>query len=530
MDLHRIVGSCLGTPRHHVLDHARTLSVLLHNILLSPGPLYRIAEWAQPLDPAALGLTPDESEALNDDRVARTLDALASVRSRSLFFRLALHLIKDFELDTTRIHQDTTTITFCGAYEGQTRSPRITRGINKDHRPDLKQLVFGVSVTADGAVPLVHEVYSGNRTDDTVHRGNLARLRTVLQRSDFIYVADSKLCTKKNLGDIARHHGFFVTLMPRTWKEEKLLRERLREGPVRWRKFLEVPNHRRKSDPPNIYSTTAEEPKKTLDDYRIVWIRSSQKALRDEEVRSHQIEKAEDKLVGLGFRLNQRKLKQRGAIRKAVRTILEQCDCKTLLKVVIRQETQTRLRRTRPGRPRLDDPVVEERHRIFRLEVERDEEALAEERRTDGVFGLVTNLPEKRGPKKEILEIYKYQPYVEKRHALLKSELEVAPVYLKKPQRVVGMIHAHFLAMVLEALIERTIRRAMQMEQIKALPILPEGRMSKTPTTPRVLEAFSGLSWYEFERGKETVTFPVRLTALQKKLLRLLGIDPGVYD
>jgi transposase len=435
-----------------VLDHAQTLSVLLHNIVLSPGPLYRIAEWAQPLDPAALGLTPDESEALNDDRVARTLEALASEQGRSLFFRLALHLIKDFELDTRRIHQDTTTITFYGAYEGhQARPPRITHGRNKDHRPDLKQLVFGVSVTADGAVPLVHEVHSGNRTDDTVHRGNLARLREVLKRSDFVYVADSKLCSKKNLGDIAGHDGFFVTLLPRTWTEEKRLRERLRKGPVRWRKLLEVPSHRRKSDPPNVYSTTAEEPKRTSEGYRIVWVRSSQKVIRDGDVRRRQIEKAEEKLVDLGARLNQRKLKQRGAIRNAVRAILKQHDCEALLKVVIRQETRTRLRRTRPGRPRTDDPVVKERRRLYRLEVKRDEEALAEEQRTDGVFALVTNLPKKRGPKKEILEIYRYQPYVEKRHALLKSELEVARVYLKKPRRVVGMIHAHFLAMVLEA-------------------------------------------------------------------------------
>ena len=52
---------------------------------------------------------------------------------------------------------------------------------------------------------------------------------------------------------------------------------------------------------------------------------------------------------------------------------------------------------------------------------------------------------------------YKYQPYVEKRHALLKSELMAAPVYIKTPRRAAGLIHAKFLAMVLDALIERTV-------------------------------------------------------------------------
>jgi transposase len=154
---------------------------------------------------------------------------------------------------------------------------------------------------------------------------------------------------------------------------------------------------------------------------------------------------------------------------------------------------------------------------------------LQAEARTDGVFPLVTNLNPKEAPRKEILLIYKYQPYVEKRHALFKSELEVAPVYLKKPLRAAGLVHAVFLAMMLDALIERKVRRGMKREGIDALAILPEGRLSKTPTTARILEMFSDVSWYEFERGGETVTFPIRFTPLQKQLLRLLDMDPATY-
>ena len=48
---------------------------------------------------------------------------------------------------------------------------------------------------------------------------------------------------------------------------------------------------------------------------------------------------------------------------------------------------------------------------------------------------LVFPLEAAKAPKKEVLLTYKYQPYVEKRHALFKSKLEVAPVYIKKPLR-----------------------------------------------------------------------------------------------
>jgi transposase len=525
-----IVRSCLGTRHKGILDHAQTLAVFIQNIILSPAPLYRTAEWAHPIDPAALELTASEKRSLNDDRVARSLDALVTPRARTLFFRLAVHIIEQFELDTKHIHHDTTTVTFSGQYRTSNREPRITRGINKDHRPDLKQLVFGLNVTADGAVPISHDVFSGNRTDDTIHRGNVDRLRQILRRTDFVYVADSKLATRKNLAHIASYGGKFVTILPRTRAEDERFRKALREGaPVRWRKLVEIENHRRKSDPPDVYYSTAGEPGETSEGYRIVWIRSSQKTELDALARETSLEKAEAELFDLNTRLNRGKLRKRPTIQKKVKEILAKHDCQRFLVERIAFQTHIETRRLRRGRPRKGDPVKRIRTRVYRLEVSRNKEALRTEARTDGVFPLITNLGKAKAPKKEVLLIYKYQPFVEKRHALFKSELEVAPVYIKKPLRAVGLVHAVFLAMTLDALIERTVRQAMIRDGIESLAVLPERRETRTPTTARILEMFSDVCWYEFERGGETVTFPIQLSQLQKQLLRLLDIDPSAY-
>ena len=120
------------------------------------------------------------------------------LRARSLFFRIALHIIKHFELDTRRIHNDTT-VTFQGQYKTSKSRPQITYGVNKDHRPD-----------------------------DTIHRNNVERLREILGRDDFIYVADSKLCTRKNLEHISGYGGKFVTVLPRTRVEDKNFRKTLK--------------------------------------------------------------------------------------------------------------------------------------------------------------------------------------------------------------------------------------------------------------------------------------------------------------
>jgi len=457
-------------------------------------------------------------------RIARPDPALA------LFFQLAVHNIEQFELNTQRIHHDTTTVTFHGQYKSSNRRPRITQGHNKDHRPDLKQLVFGLNVTADGTVPISHEVYSGNRTDDTIHCGNVDRLRQILGRTDFIYVADSKLCTRNNLAHIAKYGGKFVTVLPRTRAEDKRMRNKLWQGtPLRWRKLLEIDNHRRKSDPPDIYYSTADGPGQTSEGYRIVWIRSSQKMGLDAQTRQTSLDKAHAQLFDLNTRLNRGKLRKRSAIHNKVNDILAKHNCQHLLDVRVAYRVHIKINRLRRGRPRKDDPVKEVRTHMYHLEVRTNKDALRAQARTDGVFSLATNLEPKKAPKKEVLLIYKHQPYIEKRHALFKTELQVAPVYLKKPMRAVGLVHAVFLAMTLDALIERTLRLGMIRDGIEALPILPEARTTKTPTTARLLEMFSDVYWYEFERGGETITFPIELSPLQKQLLKLLDMDPSAY-
>jgi transposase len=526
MGVESILRGFLGGARQGVLDHARTLTVLIHNLLVSPGPLYRIAEWAAPLEPHVLGLTPVQKSALNDDRVARALDALVSERGRGIWFRLALRVIKQFEIATDRMHFDTTTVTFHGKYERSVEDPKITHGHNKDHRPDLKQLLFGLTVSSDGAVPLHHQVHSGNKSDDSVHQGNLEDLRRILGRDDFTYVADSKLCTADNLKHLVSYGGTFVTVMPRTWGEDKRFRNTLREGKIRWKEILRIPNRRRKDDPPDIFSTCVGLAQ-TESGYRLIWIRSSQKARDDRLYREAQLERAEAELGELTLKLNRRRLRSGPAIRRAVKEVLKRLGVRDFLEVKLKERTQLIPRRLKRGRPRATDPVRMVKRRTWTLGIRRDSQALAREKRTDGVFPLITNL--KTRSKREVLLMYKYQPYVEKRFSGLKTDLEIAPVYLKTPLRAAALVHAYFFALVAGSLIERELRQAMTRERIEAMPLLPEGRMTKTPTCPRILETFNGVAWHKFTRGDEVIAFPVQLTALQKEVIRLLGVPPQSY-
>ena len=107
---------------------------------------------------------------MSDDRFARALDQLYQADRTSLLTRLVVSAIQAFDIRSERIHNDSTTVKACGRIPGKTRTGLELRpGHSKDHRPDLKQLVYTLSVSDDGAVPIHHHVYSGNRNDETTH-------------------------------------------------------------------------------------------------------------------------------------------------------------------------------------------------------------------------------------------------------------------------------------------------------------------------------------------------------------------------
>jgi transposase len=195
--------------RPPALPTSATLTVSLSNLLLARQPLYAISAWAARRVPEHLGLQADQVPLLNDDRIGRALDHLRRADRASLLTALVLHAVGEFAIGLDELHQDTTTVTFSGDYAGQPpagqagRPPRITFGYNKDHRPDLKQLLYSITIMADGAVPVHCKTYDGNTTDDQVHQDTWAFLRQVVGHSGFLYVADSKLCTRDNMNYIA---------------------------------------------------------------------------------------------------------------------------------------------------------------------------------------------------------------------------------------------------------------------------------------------------------------------------------------
>ncbi len=529
MNLAGIVEQCLGCGCREAdmqgLTHAQVTAILVHNCIVSALPLYRISEWASCIEPAAMGITSQQGAAINDDRIARTLNAIGSGRARSLFFRPALRVVKDFSIRAERFHFDTTSVTLRGEYQTSREQPRITHGHNKDGRPDLKQLVFGLAICADGAVALHHNVWSGNRADDTVHGDTVDALRKLVGRNEFIYVADSKLASDKNLALIDQGGGKFVSVYPANRKEVKQFIQQLYNGAsVTWH-----PIAHDKTDKQQRYWSCSSTQEHTAQGYRIVWVRSSHKRHNDQPYREQAMQKATAALQQL--RLNRAYLKTRAQIAKAVSAIIAKHKVNSFLSVEIPHRFETKSPPTRRRHiKRRNEPSHKDQPCRYYLRIAPNTTALQQQKNVDGVFPLVTNLDTHQYGAAEVLSIYKYQPYVEKKFALLKSELCVCPLFLKKPRRVAAMLHVYFIALVLASLIERTLRAAMKRQGIDHMELLPEQRFTKNPTCPRVLEAFTDLCAYEVKpHNQPMINFPLQLSERQKHLLQLLEVPESNY-
>jgi len=188
----------------------------------------------------------------------------------------------------------------------------------------------------------------------------------------------------------------------------------------------------------------------------------------------------------------------------------------------------TRGKKVKPGRPQATAAQKAVSRIYFTLTFAPNRQRLAQENLTDGVFPLLTNLKE-HSPKK-ILETYKYQPFLEKRHSQLKTYQQIAPVFLKKSQRVIAYLHMHVMALMVATLIERQLRLAMKRQAVDSLPLYPEGKLCPYPTTFDIVRLFNNVERYEVQENDRAFVFPAQLNKVQKQVLELLEIPIALYQ
>ncbi|MFZ2446685.1 MAG: IS1634 family transposase [Syntrophobacteraceae bacterium] len=522
LDLFWLLQKYVPNPKNSTMEPAQVLCMMVVNIICASKPLYKVDAWlADYMD--GLSEEPINAGSYNDDQLARKTDLLFLADRNSLMTELSSNAIHVHKLETEQIHNDSTSITLQGAYAiAEHGAVKPMFGFNKDHRPDCKQVVFGLNIVGDGYVPLSFELFDGNRTDDTTHKTNWDGLRALLEKEDFIYIADCKLCSSENLAHINDNGGKFITIVPKDRVDVKKFNEHIKTQEVQWKDAYSVESSRKKGDFA-VYRTY--EDGLSQEGYRLIWVHSSAKEAQDRNRRNHRLSKVEAALQALVPKLNRYKLKTKDQIEVAVDQASK--GVRHLLNLEIAEETQVIRAQAMPGRPGPKTVYKEEEVLRYRLDWSRNEKAIDEASKTDGIFPLTTNTDLDAS---EVLRKYKEQPYLEKRMYTTKSILEVAPVFLKLPRRIEAITFLYFVALMIISLMERNIRRNMKKQAVEKLPILPQGMNSKKPTWNNLNYFFRNTHLSLISEDKIIVQSIIKgLTQLHYEVLELLNVPSSVY-
>lgn len=517
----------------------RVILLLLNNLLVSREPVYGVAEWAREFDPGLFDLRPEQIKQLNDDRVGRCLERVFRALNTNLIMDVVTHVVREFDISLDELHNDSTTVSFCGEYpEAESEkllagqmTPAITWGHSKDHRPDLKQLLYILTVTDDGGVPIYFQAASGNVVDDQTHQTTWKLMAQLTGRKDFVYVADCKLATTEQMRDIASRGGRFITVLPATRKENATFRATLVEQPdaVAWRELYQVVDEEGNLE--NVLRVCTDE-HLTKEGFRLLWFHSRSKQTSDAATRATRLQRAIRDLTALRERLisPRTRFRLREKVAEAVDALLDEHSVRELLRVEIGELVEESFRQASRGRPSKKTKYVRAVQTRFTISWEVDGERLAREAAGDGVFPLLTNLT--KWTARDVLDAYKRQPIIEKRFSQLKTDFRVAPVYLQNVERIVGLLAVYFFALMVQSLLERELRRAMSESHLDELPLYPEGRPCSRPTTRRVLDYFAPLSSHRLTTSPPSLptTITTELTPLHRRILQLLGIPTTAYD
>ena len=463
LGLSDIIDECIPSDPQQALRASQVMKGLVLNVTGGRDPLYRIRAWAEQVPLELLLGEGADPEHLNDTALGRHLDRFFDAGPETLFNAISLRVIERESLSIDTLHGDTTSRLVFGQYERPAEDEviSITRGHSKDHRPDLKQVMYSLTTCKDG-IPVSAEVLSGNTSDKTWHKESLTKLRERLRRprsAPLHYVGDSALVTEANLA-IAKEQGIVLTSrLPRIYSASDTAVLRALHEPVPMQKL------------------GAMSPGKGATKYEGC-------ILENCEVMGHKVtlgvyrpSPANERTKGAVLA---RRAKGKAAAEKAAKTLMKtsfacEPDARAALdeylNVHVRGpvmdrmlriegeiiETEVSPQRGRGRPPKGHAPPAPTSEYRIRIGIADDDEVTAAVIARESCFVLVHTGSEPITAK-ELLRIYKGQSVVEARFPFLKDPSWADVFFVKTPHRVEALGYVLLLSLLLWSVWERRVR------------------------------------------------------------------------
>ena len=518
------------------LSPGERITVLVVNMLTTQNPLYRVEESFEVSDCELLFGEGILGSDLNDDCLGRGLDRLWEGGPGKIFSMIVANALTREDVDRRFTHFDTTTRTVFGEYKeeipktGEVPDGEETpkkkpvqpkHGHSKDHRPDLKQILFKLFVNREG-IPLFGEVRDGNLSDKTANGemiSELCRLFGPEELRKMVYVADSALVTGKNLEAMREREIAFLSRLPENFSASGTAKTKAFTN-EEWIEIGRISERTQSA----LYRASEQEEEIDGHPYRLVVYHSSQLDRRKEKSFQTELTKEQERIVKAAGLLGSQSFSCEADAKREAESFLDQFKdaFHHVTASVLPRERE--IPRTAPGRPKKGEEAQSETVYVVSARPgERKIEKMKAERQRRSTFTLITTLSKEDVPAGELLREYKEQSTCERRFSFMKDPAFIDGVFLKNRERVEALGYVMLLACLLFSLLERRIRKAG-----KPLTSAVRGTL-KNPTGQEILKHLAGVQVVVTGPKTRKILVPPSKQTAFRDILSMAGIGFEAY-
>jgi transposase len=483
------------------ISHGECIKLMVINGLgFTSRPLYLEAQFFSSR-PVNRFLMKDCEDAINDDRLRRTLDQIFSSGCDPLFASIASQAALRFGISRKFQHLDSTSMQVHGEYDSQEGMGLVTFGYSKDHRPDLKQFMIYLMSSQDGDVPLLAKTVAGNTSDKELFRERLKELQGQIHAGEHVYfVADSALYTQKTISDLSSSMRW-ITRVPETLAEAK--------------RITQCTDSLEDLDPGYQGKEFRSEYGSVKQRWLLVY--SEQAYMREEKTLKRLIQKEKEQQT----RELNRWLRTDFDCENDAKEALLRWSKKLKYHCLDEIETTSKKVRQCKGRPKAGAPVTY--HYRIKALLKEDLTKIDPILRGKGRFIIATNeLDKTLLTTKELLQNYKGQQSVERGFRFLKEPAFMTPaVYLKSEKRIIALAMVMCLCLLVYMIAQRYLRQ--RLEQARSCVPNQLGKATRTPTMRWIFQLFEGVHLLIRTTQDRTEEIILNMNPVRNHVLAILG-------
>jgi transposase len=448
-------------------------------------------------------------------------------------------IIRVYDLTHGPVRLDATTIS---GYHAGGPTSLFQFGESKD-APDLRQVKVMMGALDPLGLPLATDVVSGERADDGLYVPVIERIVTTLATVGLLFVGDAKMSAWATRVQLRARHQHYLAPLALVGETPRELRSWVQtalsgEQPLT---AIQVPDAEEGAAPLAVGYEASRPCTAVVEGQVLEWtervlvVHSAAYAEMQRRGLEGRLARATTKLQALTppRGRGKRQVQDEAALIVAAEAILQAHKVKGLVTYTYERQVERQVKYVGRGRGGTERPQqVVERVRYVITAVTRDEAAITAVREPFGWRAYVTDVATEELSLEAAVLSYRAEWRIERDYHRLKSApLSIAPLFVKRDDQVVGMIHLLSIAIRLLTLIEFVVRRGLRRANATLVGLHSENpkKATATPTTERLLKAFDHITLTVLHFPDHVLRHVTPLTSLQVDILNLLGLSPDIY-